>query len=74
LEVTVNFYDSQDKVLYSTIGWNEINPDSEKTYKFEGNYFDQKAPVKAEVKVVDSASSTTPLYSENITISTASGV
>lgn len=74
LEVTVNYYDSQDKILYSGIAWNELNPDSGKTYRFEGMYFDQKQPVKAEVKVVDSAKSTTPLYSENITISTVSGV
>lgn len=60
--------------MYSTIGWNELNPDSGKTYKFEGNYFDQKQPVKAEVKVVDSAGSTTPLYSENITLTTSGGV
>lgn len=74
LEVTVNFYDSQDKVLYSTIGWNELNPESGKTYTFEGTYFDQKQPVKAEVKVVDSAKSTTPLYTENITLKTSGGV
>ena len=74
LEVTVNFYDSQNKILYSTIGWNELHPDSGKTYKFEGSYFDQKMPAKAEIKVVDSASSKTPLYTKNITISTSSGV
>lgn len=74
LEVTVNFYDSQDKVLYSTIGWNDLNPESGKTYTFEGTYFDQKQPVKAEVKVVDSAKSTTPLYTENITLKTNGGV
>ena len=74
LEVTVDFYDNNDKVLYSTIAWNELNPDTDKTYKFEGTYFDQKAPVKAEVKVVDSAQSTTPLYTENITLTTAGGV
>ena len=74
LEVTINFYDSQDKVLYSTIGWNELHPESGKPYTFEGNYFDQKQPVKAEVKVVDSAKSTTPLYTENITLKTNGGV
>ena len=74
LEVNVNFYDSQDKILYSTIAWNEINPDSGKTYKFEGMYFDQKMPVKAEIKVVNSAKSASPLYSENITLTANSGV
>ena len=74
LEVTVDFYDSQDKVLYSSIGWNQFQPENGKTYKFEGMYFDQKAPVKAEIKVSDSAKSNTPLYSENITLSTTSGV
>lgn len=74
LEVTVDFYDSQDKILDSTIAWNEINPDSGKTYKFEGMYFNQKQPVKAEIKVVDSAKSATPLYRENITLITESEV
>lgn len=68
LEVTVNYYDSQNKVLYSGIGWNELHPESGKTYKFDSMYFDEQAPVKAEIKVVDSASSTTPLYTENITL------
>ena len=74
LEVTVDFYDSQDKILYSTIGWNDFQPESGKTYKFEGSYFDQKQPVKAEVKVVDSAGSAAPIYSENITLKTSGGV
>lgn len=74
LEVTVDFYDSQDKILSSTIGWNSANPDNGKTYKFEGTYFDQKQPAKAEVKVIDNVGSDTPLYSENITLNTASGV
>lgn len=74
LEVTVNYYDDQGKVIASSIGWNELHPDSGKTYTFKGNYFDEKAPTKAEVVVVDSAKSTTPLYTENITITTSSGV
>lgn len=74
LEVTINFYDSDDKIIDSTIGWNEINPDSGKTYEFSGWYFKEKPPAKAEIKVVDSARSTTPLYTENITITTSSGV
>lgn len=74
LEVTVDFYDNQDKIIYSTIGWNNLNPESGKTYSFEGQYFDQKQPLKAEIKVVDSTKSTTPLYAENITLKTSSGV
>lgn len=74
LEVTINFYDSQDKIIQSTIGWNEINPESGKTYTFEGMYFDQNQPAKAEIKVVDSSTSPNVLYTENITISTKGGV
>lgn len=74
LEVTVNYYDDEGKIIDSTIGWNEINPDSGKTYKFEGNYFDKQEPSLAEIKVVDSSKATTPLYTENITILTSSGV
>lgn len=74
LEVSIDYYDNQDKVIYSGIAWNELNPESGKTYHFDGMYFEQKQPAKAEVKVVDSAKSTTPLYAENITISNVSGV
>ena len=74
LEVTVDFYDANDKILYSTIGWNSANPDNGKTYKFEGSYFDQKPPVKAEIKVIDNVGSNAPLYSENITLKIGSGV
>lgn len=74
LEVNVDFYDDQGKILHSTIAWNEIHPDNGKTYKFEGHYFGQKTPTRAELKVVDSAKSTTPLYSENITLTKSSGV
>ena len=74
LEVSVNYYDNQDKIIYSGIAWNDLNPESGKTYHFDGMYFEDKAPAKAEVKVVDSAKSTTPLYTENITISAKSGV
>lgn len=67
----MDFYDSQGKILYSTTGWNELHPNSGKTYKFEGMYFKEKQPVKAEIKVSNSANSATPLYRENITITTA---
>ena len=74
LEVTVNYYDNQDKIIDSTIGWNEIHPDIDKTYKFNGWYFEKTQPAKAEIKVFDSSTSTTPLYTENITIKTTSEV
>ena len=74
LEVTVNYYDNQDKIIDSTIGWNEIHPDSDKTYKFNGKKKKKTQPAKAEMKVFDSSTSTTPLYTENITIKTTSGV
>ena len=74
LKVTVDFYDDQGKILYSTIGWNQMHPDSGKTYKFEGMYYKEKQPIKAEIKVFDSATSSTPLHSENITLTTDSGV
>lgn len=72
--VNVDFLDSNGKVIDSTIGWNDLNPQSGKTYKISAWYFEQQAPEKAEIRVVDSTDSTTPLYTENITISTASGV
>lgn len=33
-------------------------------------YYKEKQPIKAEIKVSDSANSETPLYSENITLTT----
>ena len=74
LSVDVDFYDSTGKIIDSTIGWNELHPESGKTYKISAMYFGKTQPVKAELKVVDSASSTTPLYNETITILTSSGV
>ena len=74
LSVDIDYYDSEGKIIDSTIGWNELNPESGHTYKISSWYFEQTQPVRAEVKVVDSAKSTTPLYSENITIITNSGV
>lgn len=74
LSVDIDFYDAEGKIITSTIGWNELNPESGHTYKISGWYFEQTQPVRAEVKVVDSAKSTTPLYSENITIVTGSEV
>ena len=69
-----DYYDDDGKVIASTIGWNELHPDSGKTYKFKGTYFNEQAPKTAEIKVVDSAKSKTPFYTENITIVTSSGV
>lgn len=68
LSVDVDYYDKDGKVIYSGIGWNQMHPESGKTYKISSWYSDKTQPVKAELKVVDSASSTTPLYTENITI------
>lgn len=74
LSVNVDFLDSNGKVIDSTIGWNSINPENGKTYKISALYFDQQAPAKAEIKVVDSSDATTPLYTENMTMLTESEV
>lgn len=69
LSVDIDYYDKDGKIITSSIGWNKINPESGKTYKISNMYFEKTQPVKAEIKVVDSAKSTNPLYTENITIS-----
>ena len=74
LEVTVDFYDAKGTIINSVIAWNDLNPTSEKTYEFDGMYFEKQAPSKAEIKVFDSSTSKTPLYDENITINAAGGV
>lgn len=74
LTVTVDYYDNQGTIIYSTIAWNSVNPENGKSYKFDGKYFGQKVPTRAEVKVLDSTKSTTPLYSENVTLPVAGGV
>ena len=74
LSVNVDYYDADGKIIDSNIGWNQINPESGHTYKISSWYFEQTPPVRAEIKVVDSASSTTPLYAENVTITKGSGV
>lgn len=72
--VDIDYFDSEGKVIRSDIGWNDLNPESGKTYKISSWYFEQTPPVKAEIKVVDSSDDKTPLYAENITISTSSEV
>lgn len=74
LSVNVDFLDSNGKVIDSTTGWSSANPENGRTYKISALYFDQQAPAKAEIKVVDSFGDETPLYTENMTILTSSGV
>lgn len=68
LSVNINYYDKDGKIIASGIGWNELNPQSGQTYKISSMYFEKTQPVKAEIKVVDSAKSNNPLYTQNITI------
>lgn len=72
--VNVDYYDSQNKIIRSDIGWNELNPESGNTYKISSWYFENTPPEKAKITVIDSEDSKTPLYSENITINAISGV
>ena len=72
--VYVDYFDNEGKVIDSTIGWNHANPENGMTYKISSMYFKQTPPAKAEIKVVDSYDDDTPLYTENITITTSSGV
>lgn len=74
LSVKVDYYDSEDKIIDSSIGWYSSNPQSGNTYKISSWYWEKIQPVKATVYVVDSANDDTPLYSENMTIVTSSGV
>lgn len=69
LSVDIDYYDKDGKIITSNIGWNQLNPESGKTYKISNMYFEKTMPAKAEIKVVDSAKSKTPLYTENITLS-----
>lgn len=68
LSVNVNFYDQQNKIIHTTIGWNELNPQSGKTYTFDGSYFGEVQPSKAEIIVTDKSDSSNVLYTENITL------
>lgn len=68
LSVDINYYDADGKIIASSIGWNELNPESGHTYKISDMYFETTPPARAEIKVVDSASSDNVLYTENITL------
>lgn len=69
LSVDIDYYDKDGKIITSSIGWNQLNPESGKTYKISNMYFEKTPPAKAEIKVVDSAKSKdNPLYTENITL------
>ena len=72
--VNVDYYDSQNKIITSTVGWNGFNAESGNTYKISAWYFEKTQPAKAVLKVIDSHNKENPLYTENITIKTTSGV
>lgn len=72
--VNVDYYDSEGKIIDSNIGWNDNYPESGNTYKISSWYYKESPPSKAKITVVDSATDNTPLYTENITIVTSSGV
>ena len=72
--VNVDYYDSEDKIITSNVGWNGFDAESGNTYKISSWYFEQTPPVKAQIKVIDSKNKENPLYKENITISTSSEV
>jgi len=74
LSVKVDYYDSEDKIIDSSIGWYGSNPQSGNTYKISSWYWENIQPAKAKIYVVDSANDNTPLYTENMTILTSSGV
>lgn len=74
LSVNVDYYDSENKIIDSNVGWFSLNPQSGNTYKISSWYWEKTEPVKAKISVVDSSNDDTPLYTENITILTSSGV
>lgn len=74
LSVNVDYYDSENKIIDSNVGWFSFNPQSGNTYKISSWYWEKTEPVKAKISVVDSSNDDTPLYTENITILTSSGV
>lgn len=70
LSVKVDYYDSEDKIIDSSIGWYGTHPQSGNTYKISSWYWENIQPAKAKLYVVDSSNDDTPLYTENITIKT----
>lgn len=74
LSVKVDYYDDEGKIIDSNVGWYGSNPQSGNTYKISSWYWEQTQPTKAKVYVVDSSNDDTPLYVENLTITTSSGV
>ena len=74
LTVKVDYYDNENKIIDSNIGWYGSNPQSGNTYKISSWYWEKIQPAKAKVYVVDSSNDDTPLYVENLTITTSGGV
>ena len=66
--VNVNFYDQQNKIIDSKIAWNDLHPQAGKTYAFDGWYYGQTQPSKAEIIVTDKSDSSHVLYTENVTL------
>ena len=70
LSVKVDYYDDEDKIIDSSVGWYGSNVKGGETYKISSWYWGQTEPAKAKISVVDSSNDNTPLYTENMTILT----
>lgn len=68
LEVSVKYYDSSNKIIYSGIAWNENNIEPGQTYHFTSSYFEEVQPTRAEIIVTNDYSGEAPIYTQNITL------
>ncbi len=69
LKVSIDYYDSQGKIVESGIAWNDLNVKGGNTYHFSHMYIDHVQPTTAKLSVYDNSKGENPLYTENITLS-----
>ena len=68
LELDIEYYDSEGKVLYSGLAWNQLDAEAGKTYHFSSSYIDEKQPVSAQITLKDDSLDEEPFYVQNVTL------
>lgn len=67
IEMDIEYYDSENRIIYSGIAWSEVNAKSGATYHFDNPYFDEKQPVRAQITIKNNYDAD-PFYIQNITL------
>jgi len=68
IELDIEYFDADGKVLDSNYAWNQANAQSGKTYQFESSYYNKEQPVKAQITIYKDSIDKKPFYIQNVTL------